>query len=107
MLTITPARDRRVSIPALRWAARETATLPPHLAAVLIGVAACTDRHGRGARVSSRELARSTGKSRRQVERDLFRLRQLGLLRRGDPGQAPKRDGGPVVYELGMTRRTR
>jgi cytochrome c553 len=105
MLIITPPRrTRRPSDMALAWAAREAATAPPHLTAVLLAIASCADCRGRGARISIAELSRAAGKHTRQISRDLDTLRDLGLIRAGDPRHAPGRPGmgGPAVYELAM-----
>lgn len=95
-----------ISRPAMRWAARQAASLPQGLGATLLVVAACADDHGRGARVSAAAAGRATGRCWRQAQRDLGTLQRLGLIRRGDPRHATGRPGmgGPATYQLAMRR---
>ncbi len=90
-----------VSARAVAWVIHD-APVPADLAFTLTVIAARCDEHGRGSYQSTATIAEKTGKSPKQAQRDIVRLRELGLLLLGDqsitehlpPGQRP------VVYDV-------
>lgn len=92
-----------VSARAVAWVIHD-APVPSGLAFTLTVIAARCDEHGRGSYQSVPTIAEKTGKSVDQARRDVERLVELGLVRRGDqslvnhlaPGQRP------VVYDVAL-----
>lgn len=95
-----------VSARAVAWVIHD-APVPADLAFTLTVIAARCDEHGRGSYASTATIAEKVGKSPKQTQRDIVRLRGLGLLLLGDqsltnhlpPGQRP------VVYDVPLNLR--
>lgn len=81
--------------------------MPAKLVSTLIALANHADRDGRGCYPSQDVLARYTRKSRRQVQRDVDDLAELGLIRSGDARFVAhiRADHRPQVWDLAMERR--
>jgi hypothetical protein len=96
-----------LSIQALAWVLDETPDLPPNLFGVLCGLANHADADGRGAYPSVDRLAFYSRKSRRQVQTDLAKLRELRLITEGDQRLVAHIDPRyrPIVYDLALDRR--
>ena len=92
-----------VSSRAVAWVIHE-APVPADLAWTLTVIAARCDEHGRGSYQSVPTIAEKTGKSARQVERDITRLRGLGLITLGDQSLTDHLRAGarPVVYDVAL-----
>lgn len=92
-----------VSARAVAWVIHD-APVPADLAWTLTVIAACCDENGRGSYQSASTIAEKTGKSTSQVERDITRLRKLGLIIPGDQRLTEHLGGKrPVVYDLPLT----
>lgn len=95
-----------MSIQAINWVIEDAPDLPPHLFAVLLGLANHADHNGRGSYVGQKTLAWYTRKGHRAVRSDVDALEELGLIRRGDQRRVlhlPP-DERPVVWDLAMDR---
>ncbi|MFC3979697.1 hypothetical protein [Streptosporangium jomthongense] len=92
-----------VSARAVAWVIHD-APVPADLAFTLTVIAARCDEHGRGSYQSISTIATKVGKSPKQAQRDVVRLRELGLLLLGDPGLVEHLPPGqrPVVYDVPM-----
>jgi len=92
----------------MTWVLNSAPDLPAELLGTLISLADHADARGRYAYPSAATLARQARKSHRQVQRDLARLEELGLIRRGDQSRvarmAPRHR--PVVYDLPVSDTT-
>lgn len=93
------------SAAAVGWVI-DDAPVPADLAFTLVVIARRAGSDGRGSYQSIATIARLTGKSVTQAERDVARLRKLGLLLLGDQTQVAHLPGGqrPVVYDLPLHR---
>jgi hypothetical protein len=93
-----------VSVAAVAWVL-DRAPVPTELALTLVAIARRADANGRGARPSVATVAKATGKSPDQTQRDIGKLRALGLLVLGDQSlvaHLPARNR-PVVYDMPLT----
>lgn len=101
MRTVTAADHDWVSARAVAWVIHE-APVPSDLAFTLTVIAARCDEHGRGSRQSTATIAALTGKSPKQAQRDVVRLRELGLLVLGDQSLVDHLPAGqrPTVYDV-------
>lgn len=88
------------------WALEYAPPMPSQLVATLSGLARHADKKGRGTYPSVARLAAYACKSERSVQRDLFELRKLGLIRYGDQSKANHLPEGkrPDVYDLAVER---
>lgn len=96
-----------MSIQAINWVVEDAPDLPPHLFAVLLGLANHADHNGRGSYAGQKTLAWYSRKGHRAVRSDVDALEELGLIRRGDQRMVlhlPP-DERPVVWDLAMERR--
>ncbi|WP_435604913.1 helix-turn-helix domain-containing protein [Streptomyces bacillaris] len=86
------------------WALEYAPPMPSQLVATLSGLARHADKKGRGTYPSVARLAAYACKSERSVQRDLFELRKLGLIRYGDQSKANHLPEGkrPDVYDLAL-----
>ncbi|MEV5412711.1 helix-turn-helix domain-containing protein [Thermopolyspora sp. NPDC052614] len=94
--------DRQwVSSRAVAWVIHE-APVPADLAFTLTVIAARCDENGRGSYQSIATIAALVGKSCKQAQRDIARLRELGLLLIGDQSLVEHLPPGrrPVVYDV-------
>lgn len=94
-----------LSTTAVLWAMDDTpADLPPPLKWTLVAIARYAGEDGRGAYPAKQTLAYVTGKSARQVQRDIGELLARGLIRLGDQRLAKdiRADQRPTVYDLAM-----
>ncbi|WP_432008674.1 helix-turn-helix domain-containing protein [Streptomyces bacillaris] len=89
---------------AMDWALEYAPPMPSQLVATLSGLARHADKKGRGTYPSVARLAAYACKSERSVQRDLFELRKLGLIRYGDQSKANHLPEGkrPDVYDLAL-----
>jgi hypothetical protein len=90
-----------VSARAVAWVIHD-APVPADLAFTLTVIAARCDEHGRGSYASTATIAERVGKSPKQTQRDIVRLRELKLLLLGDQSLANHLPPGqrPVVYDV-------
>ena len=95
-----------MSIQAVTWALEHAPDVPANLVSTLIGLANHAGRDGRGSYPSNETLATYTRKSVRQVQRDVDRLTDLGLIRPGNPAFVAhiRPDQRPQVWDLAMER---
>lgn len=102
-----------MSVQALTWALEDAgiaqddgtiADVPAELVSTLVGLANHADQQGRHAYPSASLLAHYARKSERQTRRDLARLEELGLIRRGDQRLVLHIDPDrrPVVWDLAV-----
>lgn len=95
-----------ISQRAVAWVI-DDAPVPADLAWTLTVIARSCDKNGRGARQSTPTIAEKAGKSVKQAQREIKRLRELGLLVLGDQRLVdhlpPRRR--PTVYDLPLTMR--
>lgn len=102
-----------MSVQTLAWVLEDAAVphddgtvtdVPAELVSTLLGLANHADQNGRHAYPSQATLAHYTRKSERQVRRDLTRLEELGLVRRGDQRLVLHIDPDrrPVVWDLAV-----
>ena len=91
------------------WALYEAPDVPARLVSALVAVAAFADEDGRGAYPSAVTVAMLTRKSESQAKRDLAKLEELKLLKRGDRRITAhiRADRRPKVYDLAMPRGAR
>jgi hypothetical protein len=91
-----------VSVPAVAWALDRAPDVPASMVSTLVAVARHANQDGRNAHPAVDTIARATRKSERQVQRDLARLRSLGLLLPGDPRAVAHlpADRRPAVFDL-------
>lgn len=95
------ARPDWVGQRAIAWVI-DDAPVPKELAFTLTVIARRCDDNGKGSYQSAKTIAEKTGKSKQQAERDIARLKELGLILPGDqsllahlpPGQRP------AVYDV-------
>jgi len=95
------ARPDWVSVRAVAWVI-DDAPVPAEVAFTLLVIARRADQNGRGSYQRTSTIAAKTGKSEKQAQRDIVRLRKLGLLLLGDQALVEKIPAGqrPVVYDL-------
>lgn len=112
MSTETPTEDAQrpdwVCQRAIAWAL-DDAPVPPDLLVTLIAIARRCWIDGTGSFQSKPTLARKTGKSKDQIDADVKRLLDLGLIRLGDQ-TLPERKRvpagqRPVVYDVALEKR--
>lgn len=91
-----------MSVQAMAWALEQAEDVPPHLVALLIGLANHAKPDGTAAYPGTARLARYTRKSERQTVRDLQELLDLGLIQLGDERHVAhiRADRRPTVYDL-------
>lgn len=96
-----------MSIQAMVWALEDAPDVPAQALGTLMGLANHADEFGRGAYASQEQIAEYARKSDRQARTDLYRLEELGLIRRGDQSLVAhlRGDKRPVVWDLAMERR--
>jgi hypothetical protein len=99
-----PVDDERpswVSQRAVAWVL-DDAPVPVELLPALIAVARRCDENGKGSRQTASTIGVKIGKSKKQVQRDLVRLRELGLLLLGNQSLVAHLSAGqrPTVYDL-------
>ncbi|NIL62660.1 helix-turn-helix domain-containing protein [Salinispora arenicola] len=100
-----PTQPGWVSQVSIAWAF-DDAPCPTDLLPVLLAIARRCNNDGTDSYQSKPTLARKTGKSRDQVDADVKRLLELGLIRLGDQ-TLPERNGvpagqRPVVYDVAL-----
>lgn len=100
-----PQRPDWVSQRAVAWVL-DDAPVPAELLGTLVAIARRCDENGRGSYQSKPTLAERTGKSKDQVDADVLKLLDLGLIRLGDQ-TLPERNGvppgrRPVVYDVAL-----
>lgn len=96
-----------MSVEALTWALSQAPEVPSHCVATLLGLANHAMSDGTSSYPSHSTLAGYVRKVPRQVQKDLVKLEDLGLIRRGDQrhvGHIPV-DRRPVVWDLAVERR--
>ncbi|WBB94117.1 hypothetical protein [Verrucosispora sp. WMMC514] len=76
--------------------------MPADLAWTLTVIASRCDQHGRGSRQTTKTIAAKTGKSVKQTQREIVRLRELGLIVPGDDSLVAHLPAGqrPAVYDV-------
>jgi len=86
---------------AVAWVI-DDAPVPAELAWTLVVIARRCDDNGRGSYQSTGTIAEKTGKSAKQAQRDVAKLRELGLIVPGDQSLVAHLPIGqrPVVYNL-------
>lgn len=94
-----------VSARGVAWVL-DDAPVPTDLLPTLIAIARCCDDNGRGSYQSVATIAKKTGKSSKQVQRDIQRLLTAGLIRPGDQSLL-ERHGVPIgrrptVYDVAL-----
>ncbi|QKW15453.1 hypothetical protein [Verrucosispora sp. NA02020] len=104
----SPSDPGWVSRACIAWVIDE-APCPTELLPVLTTIARRCSNDGTGSYQSKATLAKKTGKSRDQVDADVKRLLELGLIRLGDPAVL---DGSkipewqrPIVYDVALEMR--
>jgi hypothetical protein len=100
-LTTADADHKWVSARAVAWVIHD-APVPAELAFTLTVIAARCDEHGCGSYQSVATIAALTGKSPKQAQRDIVRLRELGLVLLGDQSLVEHLPAGqrPTVYDV-------
>ncbi|GGN47085.1 hypothetical protein FHR83_007495 [Actinoplanes campanulatus] len=96
-----------MSIEALNWALTQAPDVPAHCVGTLIGFANHAREDGTAAYPSVPTLGRYARKGDRQIQNDIVKLLELGLIREGDQrfvAHLPS-DRRPIVYDLAMERR--
>lgn len=95
-----------VSIRCVDWVL-DDAPVAAHLAPVLLVIAARCNDDGRGSAQTLSDIAKKCGKSETQTQRDIARLRNLGLLLAGDPSVVDHLPVGqrPAVYDIPLNLR--
>lgn len=90
-----------VSQRAVAWVL-DDAPCPAELLPVLVAIARRCDQDGKGSRQRTAVIAQKAGKSKKQAQRDIVKLREMKLLELGDPAlvaHLPEHER-PVVYDL-------
>lgn len=98
--------SRWLSKPAVLWALDDAQGVPSHLVSTLVAVARYAGADGKGAHPSALTIAGHTRKSESQAKRDLAKLEELKLLKRGNQRAVAyiRADRRPTVYDLAMPR---
>jgi len=96
-----------MSLQAIAWVLEAAPDVPPHLVAVLVGLANHANEDGRNAYPSQELLAWYARKGDRSVRKDLDALEELGLIRRGNQRVVEylPADKRPVVWDLALEQR--
>lgn len=91
---------------AVLWALDDAEGVPPHIVSTLVAVARYAGEDGRGAHPSALTVAGHTRKSESQAKRDLAKLEELKLIKRGNQRivASIRADRRPTVYDLAMPR---
>ncbi|RKR92683.1 HNH endonuclease [Micromonospora pisi] len=90
-----------VCMRAIDWVI-DDAPVPAELAGTLVVIARACDDQGQGSSQPVAKIAKKTGKSVKQTQRDIARLRSLGLLLLGDQTLVHNLASGqrPTVYDV-------